>query len=171
MMRNDIFFIPIIAQALQQPDPNQAMREAFERIRILGREPQFQQGYKQFLEFMESANNSQLENEPEQLGAKILKELDHPETLDIIVEKDDDLVGSFSFNESGDFTGSQTIANITPGQYRITLETGRVLWEGSLDERDVLWTKAWPGEPFKMAADSGEPIGQPVRAIEKESLW
>jgi len=165
-MRDDIFFIPIIAQALQQPEPGQAMREAFERIRTMGKESRYSQGYKQFLGFMNSVGNSQLRDEPEQLGAKILEELGRPGTIGAFVERDGDRVGSFSFGEFGDFMGSQTIADITPGQYRITLETGRVLWEGSLDQQDVLWLKAWPGESFKMAADSGEPSGQPVRVID-----
>ena len=165
-MRDEIFFIPIIAQALQQPDPGQAMREAFGRIRTMGKESRYSQGYKQFLRFMDSVDNSQLMDEPEQFGAKILEELDRPGTIEAFVERDGDPVGSFSFGESGDFTGSQTIANITPGQYRITLETGRVLWEGSLDQQDVLWSKAWPGESFKMAADSGKPSAQPVRVID-----
>jgi hypothetical protein len=50
-----LFFIPIIARALQSDDPRRAMEEAFEKIRELGKEDEYQEGYQQFAEFIKTA--------------------------------------------------------------------------------------------------------------------
>jgi len=41
---------------------------------------------------------------------------------------------------------------ITPGTYRLKLDSGRVIWQGDLTEREVVWTRAHPGEPLGVAA-------------------
>ena len=56
-MSDDLYFIPIIAKALQQKDTEQALLQAFEQIKSLGRKPQYQQGLAQFEQFMASANS------------------------------------------------------------------------------------------------------------------
>ena len=50
-----LYFIPIIARALSSDDPKQAMKEAFDEIRELGNQPEYQEGYRQFLEFVKAA--------------------------------------------------------------------------------------------------------------------
>ena len=45
--------------------------------------------------------------------------------------------------------------NVVPGDYELLLDTGRVLWEGTLTAADCIWTEAFPGEPFALAADTG----------------
>ena len=51
-MSDDLFFIPMIAKALREPDPKAAMIDTFEQIRAMGTEPRYQRGYKQLIEFM-----------------------------------------------------------------------------------------------------------------------
>ena len=50
-----LYFIPIIAQALDSDDPKRAMKRAFDEIQQLGNQPEYQKGYRQFLEFVKTA--------------------------------------------------------------------------------------------------------------------
>jgi len=51
-MTKDLYFLPIIADALKQPDPRVSLREALEKIQNLGRQPQYERGFLQFQQFM-----------------------------------------------------------------------------------------------------------------------
>ena len=55
-MSNDLYFIPIIARALEQKDAEQSLEEAFEKIESLGTEPQYERGFEQFQQFMDIVN-------------------------------------------------------------------------------------------------------------------
>ena len=50
-----LFFIPPIARALQSNDPRRALEKAFEEIRELGKDDEYQEGYQQFKEFIKTA--------------------------------------------------------------------------------------------------------------------
>jgi len=54
-MSNNLYFIPIIAHALEQKEPEKALKEAFEEIRAKGQRPEYSNGFKQFQQFMEIA--------------------------------------------------------------------------------------------------------------------
>ncbi|MCK4341189.1 MAG: hypothetical protein KAY37_05635 [Phycisphaerae bacterium] len=51
-MNNDLYFVPIIAQAMQETHPEHALRQAFVDITALGRQPAYARGFQQFQEFM-----------------------------------------------------------------------------------------------------------------------
>jgi len=70
-----LFFIPIIARALQSDDPRQALEEAFEEIRELGKESEYQEGYEQFREFIKTAMASSAEDSEHRV--RLLKEAIH----------------------------------------------------------------------------------------------
>jgi len=46
-MSDDLFFLPIIAQALQQPSPERALEGAFAKIKDMGQKPQYSRGFEQ----------------------------------------------------------------------------------------------------------------------------
>ena len=50
-----LYFIPIIARAFSSIDPKRAMEEAFGEIRELGNQAEYEEGFRQFLEFIEVA--------------------------------------------------------------------------------------------------------------------
>ena len=50
-----LYFIPVIVRALQSGDPRRALEEAFEEIKELGKEAEYQEGYRQFKEFINTA--------------------------------------------------------------------------------------------------------------------
>ena len=61
-MNPDLYFIPIIARALKEPDPQKSLEAAFDEIRRLGQKEQFGRGLAQFETFMKSicqAHNQQ----------------------------------------------------------------------------------------------------------------
>ena len=99
-MSDDLFFIPMIARALRESDPRAAMVDAFEQMRAMGKEPRYRRGYQQLLEFMDSAFTARWEDAPEELGALILRELDRPTSVELIVERNDDIVASCSFEKT-----------------------------------------------------------------------
>jgi hypothetical protein len=49
-----LYFIPIIARALASDNPRKAMEEAFEEIRALGNQPEYGEGFRQFVEFVKT---------------------------------------------------------------------------------------------------------------------
>jgi len=150
-MSDDLFFIPMIARALQETDPRAAMIDAFERIHAMGGEPRYQRGYQQFIALMNTVLTARLEGAPEEIGALILEELDRPISAEIIVELDDVAVASFSFPGG---VGVHVLSGSEPGNYRLKLDAGRVLWEGHLSEKDLVWAEAYPREPLSLAADT-----------------
>ena len=55
-------------------------------------------------------------------------------------------------------TGAEGISvpGIVPGEYRLTLSTGRLIWEGMILPEQVLLAEAYPGRDLKMAAQTGD---------------
>lgn len=76
-----------------------------------------------------------------------------PDLPVVNVVRDGDLLGE---RMSRPVSGQITIKDIHPGQYRIELDTGRIVWQGDLLDQDLLWQKAYPHAPLEMAAESQE---------------
>ena len=62
-MHDDLFFIPILAEAIKNPDPTAALERALERIRELGRMHRYETGYRQWRQFIEAATAGAGESE------------------------------------------------------------------------------------------------------------
>jgi hypothetical protein len=69
-MNKNLYFVQIIAEALQAPEPRQEIKKAFEKIKHLGQQPEYHQGYLQFQQFMEQVLKSDIE--PELISQQIL---------------------------------------------------------------------------------------------------
>jgi hypothetical protein len=75
-MSNDLYFIPIIADALQQPDQKAALQSAFSEIRRLGEVPEYHVGFAQFQRFMLAVVEARGEFEAvEQYARRLMVEL------------------------------------------------------------------------------------------------
>ena len=162
-MPDDLFFIPMIAKALRKPDPKAAMIDTFERIRAMGREPRYQRGYQQLIDFMDSAVTGRLEDAPEEVGALILDGLGREMSVEVIIERDNEVVATRSFKDA---VGAHGVNDVKPGNYRLKLDTGRLLWEGQLTDDDLVWSKARPRQNLPVAADSEEIRRKPTREID-----
>ena len=62
-----LYFIPIIARALESDDPKQAMEAAFDKIHEIGRQPEFKEGLRQFEEFVKIALLASYEDSEERI--------------------------------------------------------------------------------------------------------
>ncbi len=59
-----------------------------------------------------------------------------------------------------------SVPNIAPGQYVLSLSTGRVIWTGAILPADVLWAEAYPGRDVVLAAQTGE-LGEEATRTER----
>ena len=57
MSENQLYFIPMIARALQGPEVKNALRKAFDRIERMGTENRYAEGFENFELFMQEAYN------------------------------------------------------------------------------------------------------------------
>jgi hypothetical protein len=48
------------------------------------------------------------------------------------------------------------LSEVSPGRYLLKFSTGRVIWEGDLTGRDLIWSLAFPGQPLELAAHTGK---------------
>ena len=84
------------------------------------------------------------------------------EKINVIVEKDDKLFCSLPVEEKA---VTRNIHNIKPGNYTVRMDTGRIIWEDRLSEKDLLWAYAYPEQGLRLAADTGETIELKTREI------
>ena len=162
-MAEDLFFIPLIAKALEQPDPQPALIRAFDQIETCETRPRYKRGRQQFLRFMDAVRrppNADVVGSPFE---QIIAQWDRQYLLSLSVARDGRTIGTCAFDDS---TRSGSVENILPGTYRLRLDTGLILWEGRINEREVLWTRAFPGEPLPMAADTGADAAGPTRTVD-----
>jgi hypothetical protein len=74
-MNRDLFFIPILAEALQSRDAGDGLRSAFSRIEVLGRLPAHRTGLRQFRMFMSAAARHRATGESDALETPIMQQL------------------------------------------------------------------------------------------------
>jgi len=74
-MSNDLYFIPIIAKALQQKDTEVSLGRAFDQIKSLGQKQDYQRGYQQFQRFMDTVNSHVKKNESDLLEVHTVRAL------------------------------------------------------------------------------------------------
>ena len=143
-MNRDLYFLPIIADALRQRDRTAALGDAFATIHRLGALPEFAGGYTQFRTFM-----------------SIVQE---ESTLDLLVERDNTAFGVLKADLCG---RTSVIGGILPGDYRVKLSTGRIIWGGFLTEKELVLTAPTHREALKLAADTR---ASPARQARVEAL-
>ena len=112
------------------------------------------------LEIIQS--NPDWQNEYQALSKQVQRLQESFDTLEISVLRDDQLVGEVALAEN---KVTQAVCQLVPGFYKLVLSTGRLLWEGTLGDEDLLWVKAHAGQPLKMAADSGHARPKPAKTV------
>jgi hypothetical protein len=162
-----LYFIKLLTEALQYPDPLEALERAFAKIIDKGRQPEYKQGYKQFLHFMDlvrselggfySESDSQLLFKSDnhlRIFKDLINDFEPEERLPgIIIERDGDQLATLAL-DSG--RPAVVVDSAQPGNYSISLNTGRKLWQGQLGERDLIWREAFPDEPLPLAAETDQ---------------
>jgi hypothetical protein len=99
----------------------------------------------------------QWQSEYDNLVAEIEQLHERPEGIGISLFRENELLESFTFTK---FPDSKTIDNISPASYNMAFATGRIIWQGRLNEQDLIWTEAFPGQALRLSADTGEPEGK-----------
>lgn len=95
---------------------------------------------------------------------QITKQLqDQPEpSYTIFIEKDSKRINTITLTES---VNIYLMKDIFPGHYTIKLNTGRVLWDSEFSDEDLIWTRAYPDIPLKLAADTDDKEASSKREI------
>ena len=159
-MRDNLFFVPVIDAALDQPDRQAALREAFERIRRMGREPRYRRGYRQFLHWMQTAASAHHDLEVSRASIPIREMLERPVWIELVIERNDTRLITLRIDSD-----EKAIARgMAPGSYRFLLDTGCVLWDGAISEHGEFVSRPEPGQPLRMAAATTMP-GSPQDEI------
>jgi hypothetical protein len=161
-MRDDMFFIPLIADAFRQPDPRAALGAAFRNIQTVGREPRFRTAIQQFVRFMASARQSLTEAASDEASLRIPDGLDRVSAVELAIVRADRCLATFPFDQR---LRVVRISSIDPGHYQLRTDTGRTLWERELGPQDVLWSMAFPGQNLAAAADTDEAAQPPTYEI------
>jgi hypothetical protein len=161
-MHDDLFFIPMIAEALRRPDQKAALRVAFTRIQAMRHDPCFGVGYQQFLRFMHAAYEARSHDESYEASVRIPEELDRSSTLVLTLERDGTVMATCTFERT---SSVQTVRDIRPGYWQLKTDTGRVMWEDLLTADDVIWAESHPGRDLPLAAGTGESTRQATREI------
>jgi len=205
-MNDHLYFIPILAKALQQRDPEQSLRQAFDRIYSLGSQSCYALGFEQFKRFMATViahhksnqNRRFVDHGVNMLIVELVSEMfegsdeerqealsviqsqpqwrkeyddftteikllsERPEGIGISIYRENESFQSVQFSE---IPGVKSIDGVTAGRYRICFSTGRLIWEGNLSERDLIWTLAFPRQPLELAADTEEREGHPTKEL------
>ena len=130
-MKRDLYFIPILCRAFDEPDRAAALRRAFAEIERLGRFENYRVGLRQFHRFMKEAYTRPVPH--------------------LLLEKDRSIIARIVPGQTAD---EVRITGIVPGTYSLRLDTGRLLWTAGLEAKDVLWAEAFPSTPLRLAADS-----------------
>jgi hypothetical protein len=84
-MTNDLYFLRLIAEALEKPDSKIAIEGALKKIKAMGQLPEYKLGFEQFNRFMAEVNDSFKKHFEESMDMmdSLLKDL----TLEIIIER------------------------------------------------------------------------------------
>jgi hypothetical protein len=153
----DLYFLRLLQEALHAQDPRTALLEIFETIRRLGETPKYSEGFANFQLFMKTVettlekDSGALDEVNSYLGAlrSEIAELTQSEPLTIDITKDGSAISNFPCQID---TKPLMISRITPGEYRITLSNGRMLWSRHLTASDLRWAIAFPQSEYPAAA-------------------
>ena len=207
-MNQDLYFVPMIARALEQADRADALGRAFAEIEELGRQPAYSRGFENFHRFMAEVQRHAASDELHQIDVESIRALlvelatdtfdgdagERQAVLDLIhsvprlqaeyerlsstvgphggkvktttlnLLKGAELLTRIEFDRE---RPRASVGRVLPGDYSLALETGRVIWEGHLTARDLLWSAAFPGRALDLAADTG---GRPTTTTREEQL-
>jgi hypothetical protein len=83
-------------------------------------------------------------------------------TPEIIIERNEQPIGSISCEQ---LPVTKEIRNVKPAHYAARMDTGRIIWQGELTEKELIWSIAFPGEALELAADTGEPAARMTQEI------
>ena len=118
--------------------PEEVRKSLIKRIQA---NPELSRRYQELLEELSPANEPPLEVE---------------------LYKNDQLLSAKSLPSEQQ---SVSFDQIEPGNYSIRLSNGRVLWEGNIEAKDVIWELAYPEKEYPMAAATEKDESNQTKSI------
>jgi len=161
-MYDDLYFLPIIAEALQGAEVDQAILEAILLIEEMGLDDRYRRGYGQFLRFIAWADSARHRHADDGPTSDTRRGLGRGASVVVLVERERKILAALPPDRT---EAPWIVEGITPGRYRLITDTGWVLWEGDISTRDVLWVEAYGRRAIEMAADTGQATRWPTREI------
>ena len=156
-MRDDLYYIPLIAIAWQRQDMKPALVSAFVEIRRRGQQARYERGYRQFRQWIQAVATYREHlvaqggvMNPRASGAQRFP-------VNVSLFREEQLIAKLALTRGGE---PVAVDYIRPGRYRLVLETGRVVWVQRLPEAAL-----FPEPHIPMAADDGRESSQPVRTF------
>lgn len=171
-MMTNLYFINQIEWAFRQDNVKAALRTAFAAIARYAEEPEYQQGYAQFKAFMAVVHKYK-SSLPMDVDAGFDAFISITQNIEAVVEESEkfDVQLRIILHKDGHLFADERVGadmpidfeNITPGAYQILLETGRLLWEGEISEKLLLWDFSFPDQELDLAADTDEILFRPSK--------
>jgi len=93
------------------------------------------------------ARNDKWRTEYERIKSELADFMETPPPMGIEVLKDGEPIVSFAVTEV-----PINLMNIDSGQYTVRLSNGRILWEGNLLKKHLIWLEAYGDDDLPMAA-------------------
>lgn len=124
-MSHELYFIPMLARALESADTRTALRRAFERIKRVGSEPRNADGFSSFERFMDEVARAEATTDDESAYTHGIRAL--------IVEM---VTGTFE-GDSEERRAAERFIRST-SCWRTELDELRAIWRGSGEASDVV---------------------------------
>ncbi len=148
-MTKNLYFIPLLSRAVENPETGRSLREALSSIRSLGTQAEYRQGYEQFLVVLAESMRRMLSMAENPLRFIVTRERGFPRTMEMMGEY-----------------GIASLKDLAHGRYQIRLHTGMLLWEGEFTREQLLWAYAFGDEALPAAAASPGLAAQPSSVIQ-----
>jgi hypothetical protein len=155
----NLYFIPIVTDALRQPDPTGALHDAFAKITAQGKAEPFRVGYQQFLCFLIHSVDCWEAHPWHPLRDLWPRPLVEARSCRLQLLREDRMIATLSVDR---FPFRTSIDAVTPGAYRLETDTGWRIWEAALSSRELIWTLAFPALRLPFAAQTDDLQARPA---------
>ena len=151
-MANELYFVPILQEALQDPEPGPALGRALDTIQRLGAQVDYRSGFENFRQFIQEVWSCH-----DLIGGDQVSEL--------IIE----LATDASAFDRAQLEAAMKVIDSNPdwkNEYeQLRSQVGLILWEGQLTGRDLLWADAFGPESLELAAETANVQRRPTRRV------
>lgn len=154
MSDSELYFITMIEQALASDDPRSALINTLQRIETLGTQPGYATGYRQYQLWLQEHFT-----ELERVVGSPLSGITNPpgaSTIELRIELycNDQRIDSAGIEDQ---SPPIRFEGLSPGDYVLTLDNGRRLWQSRLEAHHLLWSHAFPQRGLPLAAATSSP--------------
>ncbi len=174
--QQDLYFLGLLTKAYDSPNPRKAIADALEQIRILGHQPEYQEGYRNYKAFLHEilANSGLATDLAENILHKIetgdFKEISNEQLNALLEIVEDETLASPEAHDAAlcELTLQTTegqrweiqlhpgepyeLQKMSPGEYTLALSNGREIWTGRIKPEHMIWSLAYPSEALPAAA-------------------